>query len=341
MIMAHLFAGGVMAGNSLKLYFDNSSFNLKLGEKKSIKLMADTGNVYLSGINLAVKFSTNIKVNSVTVHNNNFSTVTSAKTVNGEVVMVAYNMGKFTNQLPKGVVEIGSLEIEGVSVGQVDFSLSTNQMIGNDGANNIDYFGVNFVKPTVSVEAVTIPTPTGIIGNGKDGVLKFKVAFAGVTNGAACAVNWPVDVMVLENNGNSKTYSGIDLNNEREGQMLLTGINSKNNLAVFIKGPKHVQVKYAENNQNNFYNKPGGNIIVDSNPENTVVYNFTGYPLMAGDINRDGVVDGVDFSIVKSEVNKRTEGNDLASDLNGNCKLESQDLSLLMLAMKDKQEQLY
>ena len=118
-------------------------------------------------------------------------------------------------------------------------------------------------------------------------------------------------------------------------------------MAVFIKGPRHLQVKYGVSGQDYFYNQQGGAVKVTSSGMTTPINDFTKYSLLAGDVagqngeGQDGVVDGLDFSYVKAEVNKRTEGDQQVADLNGNCKLESQDLTLLMLAMKDKQEQLY
>ena len=118
-------------------------------------------------------------------------------------------------------------------------------------------------------------------------------------------------------------------------------------LGVFLKGPRHLQMKYGVDDQVEFYNQSEGKISVTASSATTPVHDFTKYPLMAGDVTgpedegQDGVVDGLDFSYVKTEVNKRLEGDNMLADLNGNCKLESQDLTLLMLAMKDKQEQLY
>jgi len=81
----------------------------------------------------------------------------------------------------------------------------------------------------------------------------------------------------------------------------------------------------------------------------TPLFDFTKYPLLAGDVTgpdgtQDGVVDGLDFSFVKTQSIARTEvaaGEYMLADLNGNCKMESQDLAILMLSLKEKQAQLY
>lgn len=201
--------------------------------------------------------------------------------------------------------------------------------------------------PTATQTPTPIPTKP-VVENGANGVLKFKVTFAGVVKGAQCA-NWPVTVTVLDKLGNSKNYGDLQLattgvtadnKNVYQGELLLKGMTSKTGLAVFLKGPRHIQMKYGKNGQNDFYNQEGGELEVSTDADQTPIYDFTAYSMMAGDVNQDGKVDGVDFSLVKTEANGRTEGDNMA-DLNGNCKMESQDLALLMLTLKEKQEQLY
>jgi hypothetical protein len=59
---------------------------------------------------------------------------------------------------------------------------------------------------------------------------------------------------------------------------------------------------------------------------------------------QNGQIDGLDFSYVKTQSIARTAadaGGYMLADLNGNCKMESQDLSILMLSLSKKQGQLY
>lgn len=189
-------------------------------------------------------------------------------------------------------------------------------------------------------------------------LLGFKMAFAGVTTTADCAKNWPVEVVVRQSDG-TNIFSGratlvVDgtANNLRayKGEVLLklplNLLPQRDGLALFIKGPRHIQTKYGKDGQNDFYNKSGGEISVDARTNNKPVFDFTKYPMLAGDVTsenggQDGMVNGLDFAYVKSEVIKRSEGDNILADLNGNCKLESQDLSLLMQSLRNKAEQLY
>jgi hypothetical protein len=131
-----------------------------------------------------------------------------------------------------------------------------------------------------------------------------------------------------------------------KGEVLLTGVTTKNNLMVIIKGKKTLSTAYGKSGQTETYNQPNGMVEVTSDSATTIVNDFTKYPLLAGDVTgtsgaQYGSIDGYDFTYVKTEANKRSEGDNMLADLNGNCKLESLDLYWLMASMNSKQEQLY
>jgi hypothetical protein len=193
-------------------------------------------------------------------------------------------------------------------------------------------------KPgTVYCPKVT-PTKT----TGTTGILKFRISFSGVTTDAACAKNWKVDVMVREWNGNRKTYYNIPITTDGmsgnlmayKGEVPLVGIVSKTNLAVLISGPKHVRVNYTFDNQSSVLSDSRGYLSVDSNPNITKVHDFTKLPLLAGDVNMDGVINMTDYEMVKTDLTQRTN---MRSDLNGNCQLESMDLVQVVWSMNEQQ----
>ena len=206
--------------------------------------------------------------------------------------------------------------------------------------------GGTFTCAGNEVTGTVAPTPT----TDPSGVLKFKTTFAGVQAGSVCADNWKGTVTVLWGNSQTKTFNNVLLTNmgnsdglmQFSGQIPMAGIGSSDGLAVFIKGPRQLQTKFGIDGQTGYYNKAGGEI----GWQNGKVYDFSQYANLAGDVTGpdgvpDGRVDGLDFAYVKAEVAKRTSGDNLMADLNGNCQLESQDLSLLMVAMSNKMEQLY
>lgn len=324
--------------------------NMKVGDKWSAKVMVATGPNKISVVFLNLQFDTSkLKITSVNVNRNNFSGVYMESIANGVVSMYGTS-SKPTAELPSGDIEFATLNMEAVGGGGASMSVKSFEVTGPSTTSDYSY-QLAWTAPSYSIS--NAPTPTPITGNGTDGVLKFRMSFAGVNTGAACSNNWPVSVTVMSGN-ESKTYNNVAVTEDGsdgvkkvyKGEVLLSGFSAKSNMAVFLKGNKHIQVKYGKSGQSEFYNMPGGTISVDSNPSSTPVIDLTKYPLTVGDVTggdgkQDGVVDGLDFSYVKTEVNKRTEGDGLLADMNGNCKLESQDLTLLMLAMKDKQEQLY
>ena len=194
------------------------------------------------------------------------------------------------------------------------------------------------------------PTPS------EDVFLNFKMSFYGVSGDALCAdrEKMPVDITVRANNGIAKTYNNIIPVSVSGGvyviNLKLEDFPYRNDLAVFVKGPKHLQVKYGKNNQDSYYNVAGGELNgLTANAATSPLFDFSKYPLLGGDVTgssgvRDGVVDGLDFSYVKTEAVDRTEVAEhgyMQADLNGNCKMESQDLSNMMLSLSVKQGQLY
>lgn len=327
------------------------SGSYKTGDKFSAKVMLNTGSAKVSVVYMNLQLDTSkLKVTSVVANRSKFEGVYMEKEAGG-VVSVYVTSSKSTADLPSGNIEVATINLEAVSSGSAGVSLKSYEITGPSSTSDYSYELV-WQAASFTVNGV-VATPTPIPGNGTDGILKFKMSYAGVTTASNCANNWPVSVTVIAGS-QSKTYNDVKLTEVGNdggkkvfaGEVLLAGFSAKKNIAVFLKGPKHIQVKYGKNLQDGFYNQPGGGISVETSAQATPVYDFTKYPITVGDITgpsgvQDGSVDGRDFSYVKTEANKRLEGNNMVADLNGNCKLESQDLALLMLAMKDKQSQLY
>jgi hypothetical protein len=208
---------------------------------------------------------------------------------------------------------------------------------------------------------VSVPTqePTSS-ETGDDSYLKFRMAFYGVSGSAQCAdpEKLPLTVVVRSNSGVVKTYTNVISNQVNSSgdvgyydvEMRLGGFNVRDGVAVFIKSPKSLQVKYGKDGQDGYYGVAGGELSgLTASLSTTPKFDFSKYPLLMGDITgpdgvQDGVVDGIDFSYIKTEANKRTEvasGGYMAADMNGNCKMESQDLANMMLSLSVKQGQLY
>lgn len=235
--------------------------------------------------------------------------------------------------------------------------LGTYTLIPKLAASTKYFFRVanrNATTGTVMDAIIEFTTGSEAVGNidvGGTGMFQFKTTFAGVTAGAQCANDWKGQIMLRWGDNQSKIFSNVPFvktDETTDGLMVfkaevpMTEVGAKDGLAVFVKGPRSIQTKFGKDHQDFFYNQPGGELSWAEG----AVFDFSKYPNLAGDVSGldnkpDGKVDAIDFSSIKSEVVKRSEGDGMIADLNGNCKLESQDLSLLMMAMKDKQEQLY
>lgn len=182
---------------------------------------------------------------------------------------------------------------------------------------------------------------------------KYRVSFIGVRPGNKCAVDWLTKLVALSGN-TKKEYSSVTLNrtedvNENgevvfEGAKQLIGFDEKENVALFFKGPKHLQVKYGVQNQDELYNKAGGELSLTGDKDSTPVYDFSNYPMLAGDIDGSGVVDAVDFALVKTKANEFkqvAEETNLTEDLDGSCQVNNLDVRLLIESLNEKQDQIY
>ncbi|MDD4972663.1 MAG: hypothetical protein PHT07_24800, partial [Paludibacter sp.] len=124
------------------------------------------------------------------------------------------------------------------------------------------------------------------------------------------------------------------------------------NMAVFIKGPKHLWTKYGVDNQTTWYGNYSGKINIE--PTEVNGFDFSGFPVLAGDVSGkvwglpDGWVNTQDFAFIKSGMNngddvdvEDLEGVDIIGDADGNCVINSRDLSLIKKTLKQQHAQLY
>ena len=259
-------------------------------------------------------------------------------------------------KLKSGVVDVATVHFKTLSAG-------SGTVIIDKGLSKVS--GTNDISIDKSISVDTVENMAYTISSGNDisPILNFKISFGGVVNSAKCAVDWPIRVTVL-GNGETKTFSNVKGVRENisvsdnnlavyKYSLRLDGFYQKQNLAVFIKGPKHLQMKYGVNDQQKLYDKAGGEINITSDADNSPIYNFSKLPLLAGDVTggtvgvADGLIDGRDFSYVKAHGSltagreEVADGGYLQADLDGNCFTGVQDVTLLMRSLEEKQGQLY
>lgn len=195
------------------------------------------------------------------------------------------------------------------------------------------------------------------ISTGDWPVLNYKVSFGYVYPGASdCAVNWPVQVIVLSG-GTTHVYTDVIMQSKKdgdgrvtyEGSLELVDFPYKDGVAVFFKGPKHLQMKYAIQDQSTSYEKAGGELTLTTDPATSPKYDFSKYWMLPGDLVGtdsdvpDGWINGRDFSYVKNHADHTTveAGEYLFTDLNGDCQANSNDVNVLKKSLEFKQGQLY
>ncbi|HOR02030.1 MAG TPA: Ig-like domain-containing protein [Candidatus Woesebacteria bacterium] len=181
--------------------------------------------------------------------------------------------------------------------------------------------------------------------------VSFKITFDGVRPNAECiSVLDQVDVEVAnvptnKYQGNLKsnfslTEGEVDSRNNQVFQVnnlvlnaeTFDGVNNFNYIRV--KGPFHLKRRMCQDNQNG---KVPEHVACDISLEKSdKVYNFKNYTLLAGDTNRDGVINTVDRSFVKSKFNPSAEVScGREGDLNLDGVVNSIDMDLVKHSLSE------
>lgn len=268
------------------------------------------------------------------------------------------------NRLKSGSFKVGTVNFKALAPGNVTVETLPvrEEVSGNNPNDPIDK--AMEVSTDVSQSMVTITgsggdTPTAIPtdlppANAED-TLSFKMTFLGALKQYNGADGWRLSVIVRDEDGNQQVFENIATTRLDEvstvgGAQLatyrvslpLSTLATRQNLAVFIRGPKHIQVKYGADGQSGLYNKEGGELAVVANR----VFDFTKYPLLPGDITgttrgvQDGVVDGLDWVFLLEEIARGRQA-DIKADLDANGKVNGADLTVLSQALVERQSQLY
>jgi len=210
---------------------------------------------------------------------------------------------------------------------------------------------------TGGVTHPTTETVTCTVGAGS-ATVNIKLAFGGVknNNGKCAKDNWLVKIKLVnsvENTVIDRVLTGYPTQTtsaNSRGEMVydfsvtVAGIPDAgiSKSALFLTGPKHISVKYGENNQTRWYPELVGNLALNKGTNN---YDLSNYPLLAGDINDDGKIDGRDYSYLKEKANNliaaAAEGTIVDGDINGDCQANAGDVRLMMESLKEINGQTY
>jgi hypothetical protein len=351
---------GATFANTTLMLLPSEKITKNIGDEVSVKVYFQTeSGAKVDGVQTVLCYGNELSLNAdtgvVANTDNGFeaSPIVSIKDSGiGKCATIVATSKKAADQL-KTAGEVFAIKFVAASAGNGNLTLDqTKSMVtGDNPASTTD--------KEIAVTGVTNTTYQingGATGN--EPVLNYKVSFGNVKAGdAKCVVDWPLQIIVLSG-GESKVYTGIKANSSIEngvnifyiGTLPLVGFNHLDNVAVFMKGPKHIQMKYAVQNQSAAYDKAGGELVLTKDAATSPLYDFSAYPMIPGDViganseTPDGWIDGVDFSYVKSRaLTHETVGSGgyLKADLDGNCQVNSNDVNVLKISLQTKQGQLY
>lgn len=270
------------------------------------------------------------------------------------------SLGTASESLPSGAFMAATLNLraltEGSGVIEID---QENTKISGRNPN------VSSIDTALLVTAVEGASYNITIGGGGDTPqptssatdadmwINYRVAFAGVKPDRQCATGWQTKLTALSGQIR-KEYTSVPLSkttdvNDKgeavyEGSFHAPGFSQANGVALFFKGPKHLQVKYGKSGQTAVYNQAGGEISLTNVASTSPVLDFSEYPILAGDVNGDGMINGIDFTTIKPKAADFVEiasGGYLAEDLDGSCQVNNNDIILLVRSLNEKQDQVY
>lgn len=201
--------------------------------------------------------------------------------------------------------------------------------------------------PTVTPGGPTLtPNPTVTDGASGNVNLKMKLKFQGITTKP------PTDAL---NFIKGKIEGRIVGTNEGfasgpEGNFLVTSDNNGvwsgtvninlpqsslgKKYTLFIKGRRHIQKKICDSvpseTSPGIYRCYDGNITLVAGDNNL---DFSGIILLVGDLDQNGIVDSIDFGMVRNNLGTTDTAILSTSDLNLDGKIDTQDFSLIIAAL--------
>lgn len=197
------------------------------------------------------------------------------------------------------------------------------------------------VISNMTVTPIT-PTLTGTPGNVR---LNLKLKFQGILTKPTGSLNsMKVKATIIKEGESSGVGStGTFTANESGIWSGTIGFNLASvtgKYRILIKGPLHLQKKICDSvpseTRAGIYRCPDGNIslVIGDNS-----LNFSGIMLLGGDLDQNGIVDSIDFGLVKNNLGKT----DLAilnkADLNKDGIVNTQDFSLILSALATRTDE--
>ncbi len=220
-----------------------------------------------------------------------------------------------------------------------------NGVITEAGITTVPKYDINgggaLITPGVSVTGT--PTGSATTGNIK---LNLKLKFQGINKKPADSQNSMVVKAKLKKQGTTNTVDGqgtftADGNGIWSGTVGFNITDVGGKWLIFVKGPQHLQKKIcdsaASETTGGTYKCADGNIslVVGDNS-----LNFSGITLLVGDLDQNGITDAVDIGLVKNNFGKKDTNILAKADLNRDGVVDTQDFSLILAALAVRTDEL-
>ena len=198
---------------------------------------------------------------------------------------------------------------------------------------------------TCSVVNTPTPTPTGgATGNVK---LNLKLKFQGINKLPATGENSMTVKVKVQKNGEATSIDGTgtfvaDAAGIWSGTVGVNIPTISGKYKIMVKGPQHIQKKICDSTPTEttgagLYRCSSGNVTLVAGDNNL---DFSGILLLAGDLDQNGIVDSVDFGLVKNNLGKTDTETLAKADINRDGKVDTQDFSLIIAALGIRTDEL-
>jgi hypothetical protein len=265
---------------------------------------------------------------------------------------------------PAGLVEIAKLNFTGFKAGKsgkieaiigpvsgTEYGKTTNKnfksLVSGDYTDGQD-------KVFSAVDSVAIDVVDDVTGN--EYILKFRMVFPGVWPNnkyiegyekvklmveSGIGTTWLGDVTMTKVAASETTSikEGNEPYQVYEAKVPLTNFPYNENLAVTIKGIKHLGMRFGGDDQMGCYRAMLGTLDGLTKDESTPVFNFVKTPLQGGDVDGNDLVNAVDYTNVKNALDSivcKEENKCPKEDINGDGVINAADTTYINLTVSNK-----
>ncbi len=197
--------------------------------------------------------------------------------------------------------------------------------------------------PIPTVTGIITPSPTGVLpsptisaGNVK---LNLELKFQGINKLPAEGENSMLLKAKIYKEGETTPVEGTGMFTAGDdgiwtGTIAVNIPSLTGKFRILLKGRHHIQKKICDavptETSPGTYRCTTGNITLVAGDNNL---DFSGILLLAGDLDQSGIVDSVDFGLVKNNLGKTDEAALNACDLNRDGRCNTQDFSMILVAL--------